>query len=411
MKRTDLSLLLVFCLTSFLFVSVYTSSIRIVKASDTIYIKADGSIDPITAPILRSGDLYTLTGNITSSGNAIKIQRNNMTFDGQGYTVQGPGSSGGTGLLLNNTNNVLLRNVNIISFYIGIRLSWLANNTMITGNNISGHSDGIQVVESSFNITISGNTLKDNSNSGVWIEGSSYNNTISGNSLTNSSSGIVLKQSTYNIVSKNNITGGYGVTVDQCSSNSVSENNVSGSPYGIMLVNYASYNTVSKNNVNGSIWIGLRLYEHAGSNDVFNNSVTNSGTGVDLNRQCANNDIIGNDIAFNDIGISIDDSPDNQIYHNRIRNNTEQVYTDNTANVWDNGFPSGGNFWSDYEDIYPNATEIDASGLGDTPYFIDSHDQDNYPIIPEFSSFLVVPMFAVATLLAATVCRRRKQST
>ncbi len=410
MKRTDLNLLLVLCLTLSLFVLISTSSIRIVKASDTVYIKADGSIDPITAPILRSGDLYVLTGNITSSGNAIQIQRNNMTFDGQGYAVHGPGSSGGTGLLLNNTNNVLIQNVNIISFYVGIRLSWLANNTIITGNNISGHSDGIQVVESSFNITISGNTLKDNSNSGVWIEGSSYNNTISGNSLTNSSSGVMLKQSTYNTVSKNNITGGYGVTVDQCSSNIISENSVSGSPYGIMLVDYASYNTVSKNNVNGSIWIGLRLYDNAGSNDVLNNSVTNSGTGVDLNRQCANNDIIGNDIAFNAIGISIDDSPDNQIYHNRIRNNTEQVHTDNTANVWDNGYPSGGNFWSDYGDVYPNATEIDASGLGDTPYFIDSHDQDNYPIIPEFSLFVVVPMFAVATLFAAIACRRRKHS-
>jgi parallel beta-helix repeat protein len=221
----------------------------------------------------------------------------------------------------------------------------------------------------------------------------------------------MLKQSTYNTVSKNNITGGYGVTVDQGSINSVSENNVSGSPYGIMLVDYASYNTVSKNNVNGSVWIGLRLYDHAGSNDVLDNNITNSGTGVDIDRQCANNDIIGNDIAFNAIGISIDDSPNNQIYHNKIRNNTEQVYTDNTPNVWDNGFPSGGNFWSDYQTRYPNATEIDASGLGNTPYFIDSQDQDNYPIIPELSSFIVVPMLALTTLLAAIVCRRRKQST
>jgi parallel beta-helix repeat protein len=381
-----------------------------VKATDTIYIKADGSIAPITAPILRSGSLYTLTGNITSSGQAIKIQRNNMTFDGQGYTVQGPGSSGGTGLLLNNTNNVLIKNMNVLSFFIGIRLSWLTNNTIITQSNISGHADGIQVIESSSNITISGNTLEDNSNSGVWIEGSSNNNTISGNTLTNSGYGVMLKQSTYNAVSKNNITGGYGVTVDQGTSNNISENKVSGSPYGIMLVNYASYNTVSKNNINGSIWTGLRLYEHAGSNDVLDNNVTNSGTGVELNRQCESNDIIGNDIAFNTLGISIDDAPNNQIYHNKFRNNTEQVYTDNTPNVWDNGFPSGGNFWSDYQTLYPNATEIDASGLGNTPYFIDSQNQDNYPIIPEFPSIVVVPMFAVATLLAAKVCRSRKQA-
>jgi hypothetical protein len=37
---------------------------------------------------------------------------------------------------------------------------------------------------------------------------------------------------------------------------------------------------------------------------------------------------------------------------------------------WDNGYPSGGNYWSDYAIKYPNATEIDDSGIGDTAYFI-----------------------------------------
>jgi parallel beta-helix repeat protein len=391
-------------------VSALTLGVGIVNAVGTIYIRADGSVDPPSAPILRSGDLYKLTGNITSDGNAIRIQRNNMTFDGQGYTVDGPGSSGGTGLLLNNTKNVTIQNVNIRSFYLGIRLSWLSNNTIIIGNNITGHSDGIQIIESSSNTTVSDNILKDNSNSGVWIENSSNNNTISGNSMTNNGYGVMVKQSNYNTVSENGIEGGYGVAVDQGYSNSVSENNVSGSPYGIMLVNYATYNTVSKNNVNGSIWIGIRLYENAVSNDILDNNVTNSGNGVSLNRACQNNKITGNDIAFNTIGISINDSPNNQIYHNQIRNNTDQVDTDNTANVWDNGYPSGGNYWSDYKARYPNATEIDASGLWNMSYIIDTHNQDNYPIIPELSSFLVLPMFAIPTLLAAIIYKRRRQS-
>jgi hypothetical protein len=38
------------------------------------------------------------------------------------------------------------------------------------------------------------------------------------------------------------------------------------------------------------------------------------------------------------------------------------------AGQWDDG--SVGNYWSDYLSIYPNATEIDHSGVGDTPYAI-----------------------------------------
>ena len=59
------------------------------RASGTIYIKTDGSIDPPTAPIQRNGGLYTLTGNITSDSDGIMIERKNMTVDGAGDTVQG----------------------------------------------------------------------------------------------------------------------------------------------------------------------------------------------------------------------------------------------------------------------------------------------------------------------------------
>ncbi|MCW3976830.1 MAG: hypothetical protein NWE77_02735, partial [Candidatus Bathyarchaeota archaeon] len=57
-------------------------NIQSAKASGTIYIRADGSIDPPTAPIQRDGDLYTLAGKITSDASGIVIERNNMTLDG-----------------------------------------------------------------------------------------------------------------------------------------------------------------------------------------------------------------------------------------------------------------------------------------------------------------------------------------
>jgi len=56
-----------------------------------------------------------------------------------------------------------------------------------------------------------------------------------------------------------------------------------------------------------------------------------------------------------------------------------------STNIWDNGYPSGGNYWSDYEERYPDAEELESSGLWDTPYVIDENNQDNYPLMEPWS--------------------------
>ncbi len=58
--------------------------------------------------------------------------------------------------------------------------------------------------------------------------------------------------------------------------------------------------------------------------------------------------------------------------------------------VWDNG--SIGNYWSNYTIKYPNASEIGNTGIGDTPYVIDSDNVDRYPLMyplgaPEITVF------------------------
>jgi len=73
----------------------------------------------------------------------------------------------------------------------------------------------------------------------------------------------------------------------------------------------------------------------------------------------------------------------------------------------DYGYPSGGNYWSDY-----NGTDANHDGIGDTPYVIDTKNADNYPlmtpyIIPEFPAFLILPLFFIATRLAVTAYRRK----
>ena len=56
-------------------------------------------------------------------------------------------------------------------------------------------------------------------------------------------------------------------------------------------------------------------------------------------------------------------SENNEVYHNAIINNAFQAFDIGTNNKWDNGYPSGGNYWSDH--IGPDDfSGADQSGQG-----------------------------------------------
>jgi len=78
-------------------------------------------------------------------------------------------------------------------------------------------------------------------------------------------------------------------------------------------------------------------------------------------------------------------SSNNSVFHNNFIDNAVQVYSSASTNVWDNGYPSGGNYWSDYNgtDLYSGVyqNEPGSDGIGDTPYVIDENNVDNYPLI------------------------------
>ena len=64
-------------------------------------------------------------------------------------------------------------------------------------------------------------------------------------------------------------------------------------------------------------------------------------------------------------------SSGNKIFHNNFEMNSIQAYveTSSLGNVWDNGYPSGGNYWSDY-----NGIDANHDGIGDVPYVIDANN-------------------------------------
>ncbi len=141
MKRT-VALFLILTILTTVWVSVL--SIYPVKGIGTIYIRADGSIDPPSAAIERNGDIYTLTDNIYFESDGIIIERDNMTLDGNGFTLQGNGTQYSNGVNVSGRNNITLKNTTIRLSIMG----YMRSNThvlAITGNIIKENDEGIQI--------------------------------------------------------------------------------------------------------------------------------------------------------------------------------------------------------------------------------------------------------------------------
>jgi hypothetical protein len=87
-------------------------SVKPVSAYTTVYIRANESVDPSTAPVFTDDNvIYTFTDNIYDE---IVIERNNIVVDGSGHTLQGQGI--GYGFHLDNIENVTIKAVIIKSF-------------------------------------------------------------------------------------------------------------------------------------------------------------------------------------------------------------------------------------------------------------------------------------------------------
>jgi parallel beta-helix repeat protein len=126
------------------------------------------------------------------------------------------------------------------------------------------------------------------------------------------------------------------------------------------------------------------------NNTVSGNDAKANGDGIYLGASSNNNIVSCNNATANGDGICLNTSNNNEIYHNNFVNNKLQVVSSNSMNVWNDGYPSGGNYWSDYNgtDLYsgPYQNVTGSDGIGDTPYVIDANNTDNYPLMNLYRS-------------------------
>ncbi|MDH5779501.1 MAG: right-handed parallel beta-helix repeat-containing protein [Candidatus Bathyarchaeota archaeon] len=326
-------------------VSMLLVALRIPKAEadGTVYIRATGAVDG-TDKIQRDGETYTFTDNIFDE---IMIEKDDIVVDGAGYTLQGADVSDSKGVSVFGRNNVTIKNMRIRGFWYGICVGGVfeepSTNIVVCGNDISESTIlGIELYRSSNN-SVYGNNIVDNEGDGIALEGAS-GNSIYGNNVANNWGGIMLEtallpdvQSNHNYIYGNNITNNEDY-------------------HGIGLFG-ASFNVICGNYV-ATNWWGIAL---SGSNNL----------------------IYGNTISTNiDVGIYAVNSFNDSVYHNNFIDNAFQAIAYNSTWDWDAGYPSGGNYWSNYTGV-----DLDYDGIGEVPHEIDVGNMDCSPLVGPINFF------------------------
>jgi len=142
------------------------------------------------------------------------------------------------------------------------------------------------------------------------------------------------------------------------------------------------------NQVYGNIFqqdnVAVDLTSSASNITVSQNIVSLSTTALKV--ETSDNTICANILSQNQVGINITNSNNNVIFHNTFADNTVQASISNSAgNVWDDGYPSGGNYWSSHTgpDVKsgPNQDQPGSDDIVDAPYTVAVGSVDRYPLV------------------------------
>jgi uncharacterized repeat protein (TIGR01451 family) len=313
-KKAVSAILLTLLLTSMLTLAF---NIQTVKAEPgTIYIRADGSIDPSTAPISSTDNVtYTVTGNINDS---IVIERDDIILDGNGHAIQASAYTQ-AGIDLSWRINVTIENIYYVKgFRYGVLLN-CSHDNLLMNNTVKDNSQAILLAKSSKN-TITNNTITGNFGCMYWGKGAIHldesdenvvaNNTVVRNDYFSWSSGhvvaigIYLNYSNSNDVSNNVVIGNAGICLWNSSQNTLLENTVI-SDGGITLYSYSSHNTIDNNTIaDNSVGVSLRSF--SSENTVVNNNITNNKVHGIYLADSQNNTFRENSLNGNKFGLTVE---------------------------------------------------------------------------------------------------------
>ena len=258
--------------------------------------------------------------------------------------------------------------------------------------NMIGQDKETTIIENNYdninNWIISYPTVEINAAKGVKISGFTMRSDLdSGPDPLMAHDNIKLFFSSDCTISDNNLystilSRGGGIDLYDSSNNKITENNLTDTN-SISIRGRLSFNNIISDNILENFYVGIIL---AGCiyNKIYNNTIsknpadpfeTNYGIKICDHSYC--NEIYSNKITNNSYGIYVDEySLNNHLYYNNFIDNIQNAH-DEENNLWYLIIEKEGNYWDDYTGV-----DADGDGIGDIPYYIPGGDnKDKYPLM------------------------------
>jgi hypothetical protein len=161
--------------------------------------------------------------------------------------------------------------------------------------------------------------------------------------------------------------------------------------YAVGVVNVV--NVTAKNLIITDVVIGIDL-KSSNFTKILGNQIKGCKSwALRLHEKSCNNTVVGNTFENNPTAIYFADSSSrfSKVYHNNFINNVNDVVSW-AVNYFDDGYPSGGNYWSGYtvQDLRhgPYQNETGSDGILDEPY---ANAPDKYPFANPLT-FIEIPI-------------------
>ena len=167
--------------------------------------------------------------------------------------------------------------------------------------------------------------------------------------------------------------------------NTISNSSMFGTYDGLELVE-SHFNAIDGNILEENEYLGMRISNSDDNTISRNDVVAFTGRRGILISASTNNTIKENLIReTEERGLLFGFCSGNTIYHNAFIRNAISASANWGPNTFDNGYPSGGNFWDDYNGndtmSGPDQNLTGSDGIGDEPYVVRSDNVDRYPLM------------------------------
>lgn len=298
---------------------------------DTVYVSAGAYFENVTIAkelTLQGKEKDTTIINGSGGANVILITANGVTV--KDLTVTNTASTS-DGVRIDYANDCVIENINAHNNNIGIYLSD-ANSCWIKNSHVANNQLGIYTMRGAYN-EYSHNYIYNNPHNGLQLADSGRygSNWVHDNELI-----------------ENAFTPGTDETA------------------AIFLWGSGSMNNVIENNFCDRNKQGIHFRAYGISGNIIRGNIFRNST------ECA-------------VKYTHSAGPDIFYHNNFINNTSDRSGSPLSPNTWDDGYPSGGNYWDTYAgtDIYngPAQDTPGADGIGDTAYSFGGWGTDNYPLM------------------------------